>query len=152
MFRYLSSTRQHTSRLLEHLQLISMTGKLSVSSSLVRCHDFAHLALLPELRILTCLSTLYFIWTNSRLMTDIYVTKDPNAYSQTTSGALNRPESPRSFEGKDTRKTSTPLTSVDKGGLGYIWMSVPKNYRCVRPICMATWLTCSIQGNLEMMV
>jgi hypothetical protein len=111
-----------------------MTGRLSVS--LPDNHDaLSLLTSNAELRILALLSLVYFIWTHSTLATPAPYTLQLNKDSPASSTAtLNRPGSPRNFEGKDARKASTPLSTVDKSDFGYIWMSVPKNYRSVKII------------------
>lgn len=79
-----------------------------------------------ELRMVASLSTLYFIWAHSSFLPTkaLDATPIPNV--------PNRPGSPRQFESRvDARRAAAPLNVVDKSNFGYIWMSVPKNYRCV---------------------
>ncbi|EFI27930.1 dolichol kinase [Coprinopsis cinerea okayama7 len=85
-----------------------------------------------ELRILAFLSACYIMWTHSELSftQTPTVNKDqeaPQNLNPTPSTSANRSSSPRAFDNKDMRKGS--ISSNVKADSGYIWMSVPKNYR-----------------------
>ncbi|KAJ3535318.1 hypothetical protein NMY22_g6544 [Coprinellus aureogranulatus] len=89
-----------------------------------------------ELRVLAFLSTLYFIWAHSSP-----ISSPKESVPSLSSTVLNRPGSPRHFDAKsDARKVAIPLNTINKSGFGYIWMSVPKNYRESRDDGMATGL------------
>ena len=47
-----------------------------------------------------------------------------------STSSLTRPASPRLADAREPRKHPLPPT-WNKSNFGYVWMSVPKNYRCV---------------------
>jgi hypothetical protein len=84
-----------------------------------------------ELQLLSSASFLYIIWTHttiSHVNDGSAPTRDGVSLASTSS--LTRPASPRLADVREPRKHSLPPL-VNKNNFGYVWMSVPKNYRCV---------------------
>ncbi|PPR02605.1 hypothetical protein CVT24_002176 [Panaeolus cyanescens] len=82
-----------------------------------------------QLVMLSAISTIYFIWMHTSLTRlgriDVDTKETSPAYSMTNSD--QRPNSPRPTENKDPRRNvARPVWKCD---FGYVWMSVPKNYR-----------------------
>lgn len=75
--------------------------------------------LISELHLLTGAAVFYILW----LVNSITSTKQPNP-----SIPAKRPSSPKMSEGRDSKK-HTPLLLRKKTDFGFVWMSVPKNYR-----------------------
>ncbi|KAF9484335.1 hypothetical protein BDN70DRAFT_910722 [Pholiota conissans] len=88
-----------------------------------------HTWLAFELRTLSAASSLYLIWIHSTIANAKKTDSKP--LSTSTAGtviASVRPGSPRIPDGK----RHAPLPNWNKSDFGYIWMSVPKNYRSSR--------------------
>ena len=84
-----------------------------------------------ELQLLSFASFLYIIWTHttiSHVNNGSASTRDTTSIASTSS--LTRPASPRLSDVREPRKHSLPLL-WNKNNFGYVWMSVPKNYRFV---------------------
>ncbi|KAF9048592.1 hypothetical protein BJ165DRAFT_1526030 [Panaeolus papilionaceus] len=81
-----------------------------------------------QLVILSGVSTLYFVWmhtTLSRIGQNDPISKETSPVH--TSNGDGRPSSPRLPDSKETRRNVVrPVWRCD---FGYVWMSVPKNYR-----------------------
>ncbi|KAH9481646.1 Dolichol kinase EVAN [Psilocybe cubensis] len=102
----------------------------------------AHVWLALELRILSAVSSLYMLWVHSTFTftsTTTNTTPTPTTSLKSHTSALSapsvplRPASPRlgdASRGGSGRQAAP--TSYDKSDFGYVWMSVPKNYRDCR--------------------
>ena len=80
---------------------------------------------LPRVEIysITVPSLFYFIWSHFSTST---LNKQTSQFAPSTpTTTSNRPTSPRLF---DQRRPPPPPKKND----GFVWMTVPKNYRCVR--------------------
>ncbi|KAF9453468.1 hypothetical protein P691DRAFT_792535 [Macrolepiota fuliginosa MF-IS2] len=83
-----------------------------------------------ELYCLCIASCLYFVWIHTTLSKDVAPTpptpqaaKDPPQITRPASPlAATRPASPRFMENREVKR-------VNRATFGYVWMSVPKNYR-----------------------
>ena len=84
-----------------------------------------------ELQLLSFASFLYVIWTHTTV-THVNDRSEPNreTVSIASTSSLTRPSSPRLVDVKEPRKHPLPPL-WNKNNFGYVWMSVPKNYRCV---------------------
>jgi hypothetical protein len=81
-----------------------------------------------ELQILSAISFLYIIWTHSTLSNVKNPPLSPQGIVLGTPALFvpNRPASPRLPEGNRRQPSPAIWTKRD---FGYVWMSVPKNYR-----------------------
>jgi len=72
-------------------------------------------------------SCLYYAWIHSSLSRDCPQVKEQLQSARSASPMTTaKPPSPRLCENRENKY-------VNKGTFGYVWMSVPKNYRCVIP-------------------
>ncbi|KAF8150767.1 hypothetical protein B0H34DRAFT_801693 [Crassisporium funariophilum] len=80
-----------------------------------------------ELQILSFVSFIYLVWTHTTYSSTIYAnTRDPVSILAASSSA--RPAFFTPPDGKDSRRQPS-MTGSNKSDFGYVWMSVPKNYR-----------------------
>ncbi|KAF9000612.1 hypothetical protein BDQ17DRAFT_656459 [Cyathus striatus] len=122
--------------------------------SFVRAID-PNRSLSKELEVLCLVSFVYMIWTHSTFgsLTLTTTQQDPSiiAYPTAPSPGLS---SPRSMESK----RNTTVVFSNKANFGYVWMSVPKNYRESRddgiftalllgPLIVSALLVSSLQHN-----
>ncbi|KDR78911.1 hypothetical protein GALMADRAFT_64608 [Galerina marginata CBS 339.88] len=87
-----------------------------------------HTWLAIELQILSAISFIYIIWTHSKLSNHRNTTPTNHRPIVSVSSLPLRPDSPRLQD--SIRRPSFAIWS--KSDFGYIWMSVPKNYRDCR--------------------
>ena len=73
-----------------------------------------------ELSFLVVASLIYIIWAHTS-------SSPPHLVSPLPPDTPTHPT--RSLEGRESRRHSTPPTTTSKNHFGFIWMSVPKNYR-----------------------
>ncbi|TFK27165.1 dolichol kinase [Coprinopsis marcescibilis] len=81
-----------------------------------------------ELRAVSVIAALYYVWAHSSISLRQNTSAKTKEHSPNSSNPSYRPGSPRHLD-KDPRKTTVPTMTSSKSDFGYIWMSVPKNYR-----------------------
>ncbi|KAF5392340.1 hypothetical protein D9757_001518 [Collybiopsis confluens] len=88
-----------------------------------------NLWVLTELHLLASAAVLYILWlTNSLTGSKQSNTLLSNSEPLSAGSFTKRPSSPRIFEGRESKKNA-PLLPRRKADFGFVWMSVPKNYR-----------------------
>ncbi|KAF8802541.1 hypothetical protein BYT27DRAFT_7341419 [Phlegmacium glaucopus] len=81
-----------------------------------------------ELQLLSFASFLYIIWTHTTISYVKNASTPGRDAVPMPSTSSARPASPRLVDGRESRKHSSSLV-WNKNNFGYVWMSVPKNYR-----------------------
>lgn len=90
-----------------------------------------------ELLILAGATVFYSIWTHSTFSSPKHAqSSSPTAisllYPSSSATQQTTPSSPRVHDGREHRRSSTVACIMpQKTDFGFIWMSVPKNYRCI---------------------
>lgn len=106
--------------------VLNISPQYSLSAGELSCHwrDLSNLKFnILELQILSAASLMYIMWTHSTLL-----------YHHETSKNVQNPKSPLSslhLRNSETNRRNqvTSLNPNSKSDFGYVWMSVPKNYR-----------------------
>lgn len=83
----------------------------------------------PELYFLGFSSFLYILWTHS-LVTKVSIVPPPPSPLPSNPSRSLRPSSPRVPDIRENKRNPPPLVPK-KTDFGFVWMSVPKNYRFV---------------------
>ncbi|KAA1467328.1 hypothetical protein DENSPDRAFT_792529 [Dentipellis sp. KUC8613] len=96
-------------------------------------HNSSTIWISIELSLLTLGSLIYIIWTHFTTTTIPATTSSESPYSSSASNstsAPHRPSSPRVYEHRELKRTHPSLSTLSrKDSFGYVWMTVPKNYR-----------------------
>jgi hypothetical protein len=79
-----------------------------------------------ELYLLSAASFLYIMWAHTTSPSPLA----PASSSPAVTSVPLQPPPVKLPEVREPRRHSTPLTAASRNNLGFIWMSVPKNYRC----------------------
>ncbi|KAG6850685.1 hypothetical protein H0H93_009843 [Arthromyces matolae] len=87
-----------------------------------------NLWIVKELLFFSLAVVLYSLWTHSNLTYSQPLTSSPYSSSSSPSPTITRPP-PLSPRAADTKGRNSSLITTPKTDFGFIWMTVPKNYR-----------------------
>src|SRR5215510_14807139 len=93
------------------------------------CMKHIKIKVLSEIVTLIIVSFIYTLWTHTSTSTSSF-----SPITNPQPSKLLCPSSPKSQEGRESKRNSNSahLVTPKKAEFGFIWMSVPKNYRWER--------------------
>uniref|UniRef100_A0A0W0F7P5 dolichol kinase n=1 Tax=Moniliophthora roreri TaxID=221103 RepID=A0A0W0F7P5_MONRR len=111
--------------------LVYGSSKIWEETNFPSLHFSSHtynLWILTELQCLIGITVLYMLWAHNSLTSNLssIPSSEPPDISPTP---MRRPASPRISESREQRRSPPSYLSRKKSDFGFVWMSVPKNYR-----------------------